>query len=205
MNYDKIASPKILSETEKALADRGFLPETVATGADALARIKELIPKGASVMNGSSRTLDEIGFVNYLKEGNHGWNNVHAAIVAEKDPAKQAALRGQATLSDYYLGSVHAVSQAGELFIASNSGSQLPHVAFTSKNIIFVVGAQKIEPDFNTAMSRIRDYVLPLEDDRMKSTGAAGSFISKLLVLYKEQPWSGRKVHVIFVNQKLGF
>ena len=67
MNYDKIPSEDIISKTEKALAGNGFLPETVSTKEEALARIKEIIEAGASVMNGASRTLEEIGFVNYLR------------------------------------------------------------------------------------------------------------------------------------------
>ena len=51
----------------EALTERGHLSELVESKTQALARIKELIPTGASVMNGSSRTLEEIGFVQYLK------------------------------------------------------------------------------------------------------------------------------------------
>jgi hypothetical protein len=108
-------------------------------------------------------------------------------------------------LSDYYLGSVHAVAETGQLVIASNSGSQLPHIVFTSPNIIFVVGAQKLAPNLDAALGRVREYVLPLEDQRMKSVGMGGSFISKLLIFEKEQPFMNRKVYVIFVNEKLGF
>ena len=157
-------------------------------------------------MNGSSRSLEEIGLIEYLKENTHGWNNLHETVLAEKDPAKQALLRKQSVLSDFYLGSAHAISQAGEIVIASNSGSQLPHLVFTSQNIILVVGTQKITPDLDSAMSRLKEYVFPLEDARMKSVGvAAGSFISKMLVINREQPFMGRKSHVIFVNEKLGF
>jgi len=39
----------------------------------------------------------------------------------------------------------------------------------------------------------------------MKSVGMGGSYISKMLVINKEQPFMGRKSHVIFVNEKLGF
>ena len=93
MNYDTIVSKDTLQKTMDALTERGHLPEFFPSKSDALARIKELIPQNASVMNGASRTLEEIGFVQYLKEGTHGWNNLHDAILAEKDPAKQAALR----------------------------------------------------------------------------------------------------------------
>ena len=205
MKYDTLATVDSINKTTKALTEEGFLPESVASGVEALSRIKELIPAGASVMNGSSRTLDEIGFVKYLKEETHGWNNLHEAILAEKDPAKQMALRKQSVLSDFYLGSAHAIAETGEIVIASNSGSQLPHLAFTSPNIILVVGAQKITSDVDTAISRLKEYVFPLEDARMKEAGMGGSFISKVLILNREQAFMGRKVHILFVNEKLGF
>jgi L-lactate utilization protein LutC len=205
MNYDQLASKEAMERTLSALTEHGFLPEMVETKEEALSRVRELIPQGASVMNGASRTLEEIGFVNLLKEGNHGWKNLHDAVLAEKDPAKQSELRKQSVLSDFYLGSVHAVSESGELVVASNSGSQLPHLAFTSQNLILVVGAQKITPDLTTAMARLQDHVFPLEDKRMKSVGMGGSYISKTLIMSKEQPFMGRKAHVIFVNEKLGF
>lgn len=205
MNYDTVADATTIEKTTAALKERNFLPQFVATKAEALAKIKELIPAGASVMNGASRTLEEIGFVDYLKTGQHGWNNLHAAVLAEADKVKQAALRKQSVISDFYLGSAHAVAQTGELFFASASGSQLPHLAFTSPNLILVVGAQKIAPTFNDAFARVRDYVYPLEDARMKSTGAAGSVFAKVLILEREATFMGRKVHIIFVGEKLGF
>jgi len=205
MKYDILVSKESVEKTMQALTERGHLPEFIESRAQALARIKELIPTDASVMNGSSRTLEEIGFVQYLKDGEHGWNNLHEAILSEKDPAAQAMLRKQSVLSDYYLGSAHAIAETGEIVVASNSGSQLPHMVFTSPNLILVVGIQKIAPDVETAVARLKDYVLPLEDTRMKSVGMGGSFISKLLIIEKEQPFMGRKSHIIFVNEKLGF
>lgn len=205
MKYNTLAPVDSINKTIKALTERGFLPESVARGAEALSKIKELIPVGASIMNGSSRTLEEIGFIQYLKDGKHDWNNLHEDILAEKDPAKQTLLRKQSVLSDFYLGSAHAVAETGEIVIASNSGSQLPHLVFTSPNIILVVGAQKITPDLDAAVARLREYVYPLEDARMKEVGMGGSFISKMLIINKEQSFMGRKFHVIFVNEILGF
>ncbi|MCX6751326.1 MAG: lactate utilization protein [Candidatus Nomurabacteria bacterium] len=203
--FDSLASVDTVNKTIESLTKNGFLPEVVATGVDALAKIKELIPASASVMNGSSRTLDEIGFVEYLKNGEHKWNNLHKVILEEKDPAKQLSLRKQSVLSDYYLGSVHSLTENGELVIASNSGSQLPHLAFTSPNIILVIGTQKITSTVDEAIKRLNEYVFPLEDARMKSVGMSGSFISKLLILNREPSFMGRKVHIVLVNEKLGF
>ena len=205
MNYDILATKESVEKTVASLKERGHLVEYVESRTHALSRIKEIIPSEASVMNGSSRTLEEIGFVEYLKQGQHGWNNLHETILEEKNPAKQALLRKQSVLSDFYLGSAHAVAETGEIVIASNSGSQLSHVAFTSQNIILVVGAQKITPNLDTALARLEEHVYPLEDARMKDVGMGGSYISKILVVNKEQPFMGRKSHIIFVNEKLGF
>lgn len=205
MPYDTLATPSTVQQTMHALTERGHLPELLASRTDALARIKALIPAGASVMNGSSRTLEEIGFVEFLKSGAHGWNNLHAAILAEQDPETQATLRKQSVLAEYYLGSAHAIAQTGEIVIASNSGSQLPHLVYTSPHLILVVSTQKITPDLSSALARVQEYVLPLEDARMKSVGMGGSAISKLLIINREQPFMQRTSHILFVPEKLGF
>ena len=205
MDYTTLASKESVERTAKALESHGFKPTVIGSGKEAFETIKKLIPRGASVMNGSSRTLEEIGFVEYLKAGQHGWNNLHAAIVAETDKDKQRLLRRQALISDYYLGSVHALSETGEFVIASNTGSQLPHVVFTSPNLIFVVGTQKIVPTLADALARVNDYVYPLEDTRMKEVGYGGSSLNKTLIFHRENPKMGRKVTMILVEEKLGF
>ena len=205
MNYETLANAESINKVVDGLRERGIEGVVVESRAEALEKIKSLIPQGASVMNGSSRTLEEIGFVDYLKSGSHGWKNVHEEILAEHDPAKQAALRKAAVLSDFYLGSVHAIAQTGQMVIASNSGSQLPHLVFTSPNLILVAGTQKITLHLDAALARVREYVLPLEDKRMKDAGMGGSAISKLLIFEREPAFMGRKVYIIFVDEKLGF
>ncbi|MBY0294249.1 lactate utilization protein, partial [Patescibacteria group bacterium] len=177
----------------------------VDTKEEAFAKIKELIPAGASVMNGASTTLQQIGYIDYLKGGEHGWNNVHEAIVNEKDPVKQNELRRQALLSDFYLGSVHAMAQTGEMVIASNSGSQLPHIVFSSPNVVFVVGTNKIVPTLEDARMRLREHVVPLEDERMKSVGMGGTALNKEFIFHAEPTYTGRNITVLFVKETLGF
>lgn len=203
--YNELVSSDVISLAKENLIKNGFLVEVVNSGAEALEKIKSMIPAGASVMNGSSTTLNQIGFVDYLKVGNHGWDNIHANILAETDQEKQAKLRRESVLSDFYLGSAHAISQTGEILIASATGSQLPHLVYTSQNIILVVSTKKIAKDLNDAMNRIQEYVVPMEDDRMKSVGYGGTVYSKLLVLKSEPAMMGRKVTILFVEEDLGF
>ncbi|MEK7583695.1 MAG: lactate utilization protein [Patescibacteria group bacterium] len=205
MNYNKLASQEILDATVKALVEKGFEVFVVKNGAEALKKIKELIPKGVSVMNGSSRTLEQIGYIDYLESGGHGWVNPKDAILAEKDPAKQAFLRRQAVLSDYYLGSVHALAENGEFVIGSNTGSQLPHVVFSSPNLIFVVSTKKIIPTLTGAMKRLEEHVVPLEDEHMRQLYKMGTKLNTVVIFKGESKFNGRTIRMILVKEDLGF
>lgn len=205
MIFNQLATQEVIDQTITSLTQNGFQPVFISTKNEALNFIKENIPQGASVMNGASATLQEIGFIDYLKTGEHGWNNLHANILAETDPEKQSLLRKESVLSDFYLGSVHALSKTGEMVIASNTGSQLPHLAFTSQNIILVVSTQKITHNLEQAFQRVEEYVIPLEDARMMEAYKSHTQESKTLILHKENPNLGRKVQVLLVNEKLGF
>lgn len=204
MDYINIPSDSVIAEVAEALKARNITPVIVDTKEQALAEIKKIIPQGGSVMNGSSQTLNEIGFVDYLKTGEHGWNNVHEEILKEKDPAKQARLRKESVLADYFLGSVHAITEQGQLLIASASGSQIPSYAFTSNNVIWVASANKIVHDREAGFKRIEDYVFPLENKRMQGVGYPGSTIGRVLV-FEREIMPNRHLTIILVREKLGY
>jgi L-lactate utilization protein LutC len=200
----ELADQDILKRTGESLAKRGFHVEFLNNKEEAMERLKNLISPGAEVMTGSSTTLKEIGFIDFLSSGNHQWNNLKEKIVSEKDPKKQVELRKKSVISEYFLGSVHAITQSGQVVIASATGSQLSSYVYASNNVIWVVGTQKIVPNLEEGLRRIREYVFPLEDQRMKQAGYKGSTIAKILIFEKEtMPF--RKITLIFVKEKLGF
>ncbi|MBS3057282.1 MAG: lactate utilization protein [Candidatus Diapherotrites archaeon] len=199
-----MASEASIKKTMKALKGRGIDAEFVKTREEALKRLVESIPEGAEIMTGGSTTLEEIGFVDLLKSKRHKWKNLKDELLAEKDSEKQAELRKRSVTSEYFIGSVHAVAETGEVLVASASGSQIPAYSFSSDNIIWIVGAQKIVPTAEDAFRRVREHSLPLEDKRMKSIGYSGSTIGKLLV-FEREILPNRKIRLIFVNEKLGF
>ena len=205
MHYDKLATEKSIKKTSEALVERGFHAEVVATKEEALEKIKSFIPAGATVMNGSSVTLEEIGYVDYLTSDKHPWEDFHAAVGSESDPLKRAELRKMAVNSEFYLGSVHAIAETGEIVIASNTGSQLPHVVFTSPNVILVVSTKKITPTLDDAFKRLEQHVIPLEDKHMQQLYGMGTMHSKTVILRHESPMTKRKVLILFVKENLGF
>jgi L-lactate utilization protein LutC len=207
MPYNILPAPDRLQKTIEAVRARGVTVTLVDTKESALVHLQVLIPAGVSVMTGASITLQQTGFEALLMSGNHPWKYLKAGIMAEKDPAKAVALRKQASQADYYLGSVHAIAETGEILIASATGSQLSAYAYSSTNIVWVAGAQKITPTLETAFQRVREYVLPLEDKHMKQLYGeqARSFIGKILVFEREAPYLHRSVNLLLVNEVLGY
>ncbi len=205
MNHSQLAQNETVERTASSLREKGYIVQRVDDENAALSIIKDTIPPGAAVMNGSSTTLEQIGYFSYLAAGNHGWRDLHALITGENDKEKRTALRREATSADFYLGSAHAVTENGELLIASNTGSQLPHLAFTSPNIILVVGIHKIVPTLADAMDRLEKYVLPLENKRSMKAYGAPSQLNKLLIFRGENQMLKRSIRIIFVNKPLGF
>lgn len=206
MDFASPASPQAVEEAMGSVTSRGIAVELVNTRAEALERMKALIPAGASLSTGASLTLREIGFEDLLISKAHQWKNLKDDILAEKDPVRQALLRKQSTLADYFLGSVHAISQTGELVIASATGSQLAPYAFSSSHIIWVAGIQKITPTLEEGIRRVREYVFPHEDKRMKELtgGKMGSTFGKLLIFEREVPFLGRQVTLLLVKEVVG-
>jgi hypothetical protein len=94
-----------------------------------------------------------------------------------------------------------------EILIASATGSQLSAYAYSSSNIIWVAGAQKITPSLETAFQRLREYCLPLEDKHMKQLYGeqARSYVGKILLFENEAPYLHRSVNLLLVNEVLGF
>lgn len=205
MNFDTVASPETVAKTAEALRGKGYNVIVVNTKQEALEQVKKLIPDQATVMKGASVSLEEIGFVEYLESGKHPWHNLHAEITAENNKAKRDEMRRMSLTSDFYLGSIHGLAENGEFIVASNTASQLPHVVYSSPNVIFVVGTQKIVPTLTDAMQRLEEYIIPLEEQHMQQLYGVGTHISKVVLFKDESPMTGRKINIVLVNEKIGY
>ena len=101
------------------------------------------------------------------------------------------------------VGSVHALTHDGDLVIASASGSQLASMAYGAKHVLFIIGAQKIVPDLDTAMRRVHEYSLPLEDARAREAYDMGSAVYKVLTLHGD--FEEGRIHVLLIDEPLGY
>jgi hypothetical protein len=104
---------------------------------------------------------------------------------------------------DVIVGSVGAVTETGSLVVASASGSQLPGYAGGSARAIWIVGAQKVVPDLSSALRRIEDHCLPLENHRAMKIYGQPSALNRVLILNAE-PHPGRGI-VLLLREAIGF
>ncbi|MEI6886999.1 MAG: lactate utilization protein [bacterium] len=202
-DWTTLPKQSIIDNSVKNLIDHGFDTEVVETKEDALAAILSYIPEGSEIMTGSSTTLDQIGFTNYLTTNTTKFNNLGASVWAENDADKRNVLRRKSETADYFLSSVNAVTEDGKLVAVDLSGSRVGAFAFSAGHLVLVVSTFKIVKDLNLAMERIQEYVFPLENERAKKAYGANSGFGKWVILEREIQ-KGR-IHVVLVNEILGF
>ncbi len=203
MGWNEIPDDKTIEETRKNLEEKGFNVEIVDSKEEALEAVKNKIPKGAEVYDGSSTTLIEIGYVDYRSSSEHGWNDLHKKVNDEDDEEKRAELRRKSITADYYLGSVNAISSTGELVACDASGSRVGGYPFAAKNLIIVSGVNKITDSLDSAMARVREHAFPLEDKRAQEAYGFNSVLAKWVIMEREI-FPGRTT-VVLVKDKLGY
>jgi hypothetical protein len=201
---DKKATKQTVEKTIEALKARNINALFVETGKEAKEKVLELIPKGTEVMTMTSVTLSTLGIPEEINESGN-YDAVKPKLLKMDRTTQSREMQKIGAAPEWSVGSVHAVTEEGNVVIASNTGSQLPGYLYGSQHVIWVVGTQKIVKDLDTAMKRIYDYILPLESVRLNKqyNTTMGSNVSKIAIINKE--FTPERVTLIFVNEVLGF
>jgi len=184
-----------------ALRANNIDARVVDTGEDAKRMVLELIPKGAEVHSGKSKTLQDAGLFQELFESGR-YDSVRARYMKMDRQTQGREIRKLAAAPDYMLGSVHAITETGDLVVASASASQLGPYASGAGRVILVVGVQKIVRNLDEALRRIEQHVFPYEDAMVRERLNTGTFIGKILIIRRE--WIAGRVIVILVREPLG-
>jgi ketosteroid isomerase-like protein len=190
-----------LERAAGALRTNGFIVE-ILDNAAARPRIQDLIPAGASVFTAASETLRLSGIDADINTSGR-YHAIKPRVLAMDRATRADEIRQLLASPDVVVGSVAALTETGSLVAASASGSQLPSYAGGAALAIWVVGAQKVVPDLDTAMRRVQEHALPLESARAQTAYGMPSAINRLLVLNAE-PHPGRGI-VLLLRQATGF
>lgn len=200
--WNKLADKATVEKTVASLLANEIEASFVATGTDAKAKALSLIPEGKEVMTMTSTSTDTIGLSKELNESGR-FDSARAKLAKMDRDTQGKEMRKLSATPDFVVGSVHAVTENGQILVASQSGSQIPAYAYGSAHVIWIVGTHKIVKNIAEGMKRIYEHSLPLEDQRAKKAYGVGSSVAKILIINKEKVIG--RLHLIFVNEVLGF
>src|ERR1700730_971737 len=175
-----------LAATVVALEEHGFSVEVVDDLDAAREATLARLPEGPTVMTNTSVTRQETGIADAINDGGP-YDSARNRMFALDFATQLQEMKAIAGQPDYALGSVHAVTHDGALFIASASGSQLASYTWSAANVIFVIGAQKLVPTVEAARERIFEYSLKLEDAHAYAAYGMNSYVGKILEIDQEQ------------------
>ena len=196
------ATAESIQRTINGLASRNVEAFLVESGESALAKLKELVPEGSEVFVNTSETLTTIGYTEYM-HGNDRYVNLHDRMMAQPDPAAQREFRRKTTTADYFVGSVQAIAETGEIVVASSSGSQIGAYSYGARRLILVAGTQKICPTLAEAEARTRGFTLERHDRWLEDRGVAPTPIGKYMIM-EHEPVVGR-ISMLLIPESLGW
>ena len=200
--FTQLASEERLAKTVQALETHGIRTVVVQTGEEARAYILNLITSDVEVYDSPSRTLELIGLTEDIEQATQ-FRSVRTRLHSLDRATQQREIRGLTASPDVLVGSVHAITEKGEILLASATGSQLGPAAAGAGTVIWVVGTQKLVRTLEDGFRRIQEYSLPLESERTRRVYGQASAINKILIVNGEA-YPGR-ISIVLIKQNLGF
>lgn len=186
------------------LEQRGFTARLFSTAQEAADYLDAALD-GTSIGFGGSRTVQELDLFPRLSAHNDcrwHWDGTS---------------REEAAAARVYICSVNGLSEDGVLVNIDGSGNRVASTLFGHQKVIFVVGRNKIAPDYDAALWRARNIAAPLNARRLnrRTPCAAGELrchdcrsperVCAALCVLWEKPFAIGEMEVILVDQELGF
>ncbi|HEY5488163.1 MAG TPA: LUD domain-containing protein [Candidatus Limnocylindrales bacterium] len=173
----------------------------VDTATEARNVVLGMIPEGAEVHSGKSKTLEDIGlYADIVEPGRYDALRPRYFAMDRKTQGRE--IRKLIAAPDFMLGSVAAITDAGVLVSASATGSQLGPYVSGAGRVILIVGSQKIVSDLDAALRRIDEVVFPYENAQVRERLGVDTALEKILLVYGE--WLAGRTTVVLVREHVG-
>ena len=199
--FTTAASEHTLQSVATALRERNMTPLIVDTPADARRVVLEMIPDGAEVHSGKSKTLEDAGLFSEFQDSGR-YDFLRTRMFAMDRATQGREIRKLIAAPDYMVNSAQAITEDGVIVVASASASQIGPLASGAGRVIYVIGSQKIVPDVATAYTRILDHVFPYEDARVLEALGAYTILARVLLVERE--WQADRTTVVLVREPVG-
>jgi hypothetical protein len=158
-------SDSVVAATVAGLRSRNIDAVRVATGADAVRVVIDAIEPPARVISGGSRTVSQLHLPRILR-ATPGIEYVNDEVKAMDDGADRYAFRRASTASDYVIGSANALVSDGRIVNVDGGGSRIASYAYAAGHVIMVVSTNKICPNLDAAVDRVRSVAVRRVNER---------------------------------------
>ena len=200
----------MLENLKKNLESLGYEAAVFENKEAACAFLNERINE-TSVGIGGSMTVEEMGLYPALASHNEVfWHQrIPDGMTAEE-------VRRAAAGCEVYISSVNGIAESGEIINIDGYGNRVASTLYGHKTVYLVVGKNKVEKSFETALWRARNIAAPKNAKRLnKATPCAilgdkcydcksSARICRALSVFYEKPTSA-EFTVVLINEDLGY
>lgn len=192
-----------LEKLQKSLEAEGFTVTRFDTAAQAADYLDAALD-GKTIGIGGSVTVQEMGLAERLAKHNTVLWHWGGSTLQEAAGAQ------------VYLTSVNGAAETGELINIDGTGNRVASGLFGHEKVYFIVGRNKVAPDYDAALWRARNIAAPRNAQRLgRKTPCAAKGdrcydcksperICRALVVYWEKPTS-MDMEVVLVDEDLGY
>lgn len=201
-----------IEKTMKALERNKIKPYYAENREQLLDIVRSLIKNDKLITSGGSATLKESGVMEMLMTE---YKDVYLDRSAGKTPEEVDEIMRKAFVSDTFFASSNAVTEEGELYNVDGNGNRVSAMIFGPRQVILVVGKNKIVADLAEAIMRVEEVAAPKNTVRLNCdtpcarTGLCGHCHSERRICCSYvrlgQQRVADRIKVIIVNEELGF
>jgi L-lactate utilization protein LutB len=211
-NYWRIRLQDV-KEALEANSFEVFLADNAAAAKELV--LNEILPKigPKSVSWGGSMTFIATGTYSALKAD----PSLQILDTFDRTLPREEFLdqRRRSLLVDLFITGTNAVTEKGQLVNLDMMGNRIGGITFGPKNVIILLGRNKIVPDLDDAMFRIKNYVAPINAMRldMNTPCSKTSYCEECKSSDRicntwtitEKSFPKGRVKIVLINEDLGF
>ena len=174
--------------------------------------IKDIVKDGETVSVGGSMTLFETKIIDFLRSGRYNFLDRYKENLTQTDLKE---IYRKSFSANTYFASANAITEEGEIFNVDGNGNRVAAILYGPDKVILIVGVNKIVKNIDEAIKRNKDISGPANAKRLNlqtpcaKVGYCMDCESKDRICCEytviKRQRNENRIHVIFVNDNLGF
>ena len=174
--------------------------------------IKDIAKEGEVVSVGGSMSLFESKVIELLRSGRYEFLDRYKKDLTQEDIKE---IYRKSFFADTYFASANAITEDGKIFNVDGNGNRVAAILYGPDKVVLIVGVNKIVKNIEQAVARNRAISGPANAKRLNlstpciKTGQCMECKSEERICCEytviKRQRNPKRMHVIFINDTLGF